>query len=175
MQKIFFERIILVLLVGVIISCNQQEHIPRANKGHLTKDSFYFYRDTLNFHHVIIDKNVINCIDSIVGKYPLKENYYWTLTIEKKNKNIINFYLNRTYCERFMLYLDNSDQPYKCSLINNYEIFIYDEDNVMPINYDLPYIKIVNPQKMEEFYKKSRYTWSFYRRKGQITFMGQSN
>lgn len=152
----------------MLCSCKEPMHIPRANKAEFVKDSFYFHRDTLNFHHVVLPDYILNSVDTIVQNHALKPNYYWDITIRKDRHGII-FEISSIYCEKFMLYLDNTNEPYKASIINGQRVFIYDEEDLLPIDFGLPYIRIYNPGKMTAFYKTSSSSWTFQRNiKGRV-------
>ncbi len=166
-KRVYF----LIGMLATLASCKEPTYIPRANKGELVKDSFYFYRDTLNFHHVPLPDYIVNSVDTIIQNHPLEVNYYWSITLTKE-KGRLTYEIMPFYCEMFMLYLDDSHEPYKASVVNSQKVFIYDEKDLLPIDSELPYIRIHNPGKMTEFYKTSRPSWIFQKdRKGVVSYV----
>jgi len=168
--KLFFKfSIVLVCLVSCR-SYYDEPLIRRANPYHMVKDSFYFRRDTLNHHHVILPNELIQSIDTIIEKYPLKPNYYWVLSAEKDGRKKVRVSFTNIYCEKQWLWLDADDLDYKASIVRDKVIFIRDEDNLFPIDTKKPYLKLKNPQKMEEFYKRTATTWFFIKDEEEVRF-----
>ena len=168
-NRFFKFSIVLVFLVSCR-SYSDEPYIRRANPYHMVRDSFYFRRDTLNHHHVILPNELIQSIDTIVGKYPLKPNYYWVLNAEKDGRKKVRVSFTNIYCEKQWLWLDGCDLDYKASIVSNKVIFIRDEDELFTIDAKKPYIKLKNPQKMETFYKRHATTWSFVIDENEVRF-----
>lgn len=154
---------LIALVVLLILGCRPKYHLIPANNYNAYLDSFYYPRDTLNFHQVILEPWVIASIDTIIDHIPTEENVYWILEFEKKT---CKYYLTQFYVEQYMFNVDLYELHYKCALVKGVKILILDEKFWMPVKESLPYVRIFNPQKLKVFGKRGRsMSWFFEKEK----------
>lgn len=125
--------------------------VPLANQPNSIRDSWYFCRDTLNFHQADLSYQVVSIIDSIVSNSEIEENKYWVLEVNPRSRDLKEFCLSIIYVEKVLYYNSQEEERvFKAFLHKGIPILIIDSRNTIRVNQEKPLVKIFNPGKMND-------------------------
>lgn len=144
------KKILPLLILFSFMGCKPWVYYPPANERNYIKDSFYYCRDTINFHQLDASETLVQALDSIIQNVPLvSENYYWTIYLDDRSFCYTTGQLSQNNIEENFLLIEGLPCTYGAIKIKEKIVIILDPHEVFKIIREKPLIKVKNPRELK--------------------------